>query len=29
MNMCGEDRISEEDLEEYSSEEIQQYICIN
>ena len=29
LNMCGEDRISEEDLEEYSSEEIQQYICLN
>ena len=29
MNMCGEDRISEEDLEEYSSEEIKQYVCIN
>ena len=29
MNMCGEDRISEEDIEEYSSEEIKQYVCIN
>lgn len=29
MNMYGEDRISEEDLEEYSSEEIKQYVCIN
>ena len=29
INMCGEDRISEEDIEEYSSEEIKQYVCIN
>lgn len=29
MNMSGEDRISEEDLEECSSEEIKQYVCIN
>ena len=29
MNMCGEDRISEEDIEEYSSEEVKQYVCIN
>ena len=29
INMCGEDRISEEDLEEYSSEGIKQYVCIN
>ena len=29
INMCGEDRISEEDIEEYSPEEIKQYVCIN
>ena len=29
INMCGEDRISEEDIEEYSSEEIKQCVCIN
>ena len=29
MNMRGEDRISEEDIDEYSPEEIKQYVCIN
>ena len=29
MSMCAGDRISEEDIEEYSSEEIKQYVCIN